>query len=74
MISTLPERYDVPKQHTNAQSLLLHLLPGALGTALYVAVAPRLVASAIPSLFGLMLCLTSLVSGKSECILVLNLL
>ena len=58
MHSAASERSDAPVQHTLTKSLLLHLLPGAVGVVLSSAFATMGVGTAIPALFRLLLCLT----------------
>jgi uncharacterized protein len=45
------------KEHSLAPTIALHLLPGALGTAVYVVLAPPLMAAGLPALGTLMLSL-----------------
>jgi hypothetical protein len=42
-------------QHSLLHSIVLHLLPGALATGVYVIIAPPLIARGLPALFALLL-------------------
>lgn len=43
------------EQHSLVQSTVLHLLPGALGTVVYIVLAPLLLARGLPSLLAILL-------------------
>jgi membrane protease YdiL (CAAX protease family) len=48
---------DDPELHTAWQSIGLHLIPGALTTVVYFAIAPAVTAAGYPPLFALLLCI-----------------
>lgn len=43
------------KQNSISKSIALHLLPGAVGTIVYIIIAPSLIKSGYPSLLGILL-------------------
>ena len=43
------------KQHPTSKSIVLHLLPGAVGTIVYIIITPFLIKSGYPSMLGILL-------------------
>jgi membrane protease YdiL (CAAX protease family) len=48
---------DTPQPHTAWASILFHLIPGALITVVYLAIAPVVVRAGYPALMALLLCI-----------------
>jgi membrane protease YdiL (CAAX protease family) len=49
------------KQHSILKSIILHLLPGAAGTILYVIITPILMANGYPSLLGILIAAATII-------------